>query len=416
MVVYKIHNLIRKGHQALKKAREQMRTLREQREEALHPEEKYLLQAPVKEASIKIDISTQSVAKAALAILAIIAGVFFLIRIQQILIIFFFATFLAISFNPLVNRLQKKLIPRWFSIFLIYITILVVCGLLISSLVPILRDEIPALARSIIHIINNIFPSINLDTASVENQITEIQNYLNTIDISKIQTADIKSLISVAGGTWSNALNIISSVAGGIFTFVIVLVITFFILVNEEGIKNFLKNILPIKYHLYAVHKAELVEEKFGAWIHGEFLLMLVIGLLTFIGLKILGVKYAVTLGIFAGFMEIIPYIGPFLALIPAALIAFNQFPVLALWIIGLYVLIQQIENNIVVPLVMKKAVGLNPLIIMFAMMVGVQFPDLIHPIIGLILAVPIATAIAVFLQDYTEDKKSRKKSFFRRM
>jgi predicted PurR-regulated permease PerM len=134
---------------------------------------------------------------------------------------------------------------------------------------------------------------------------------------------------------------------------------------------------------------------------------MLIIGILTYITLTIAGVHYAVTLAIFAGFCELLPYVGPFLALVPAVILALSQGgPLFMLVVIAIYVGIQQLENNVIVPLVMKKAVGLSPVIIMFAMLVGTSFPKTINPVVGIIISLPIATAISVFVSDYTARKK----------
>ena len=128
----------------------------------------------------------------------------------------------------------------------------------------------------------------------------------------------------------------------------------------------------------------------------GQILLMLIIGVLTYIGLFFLDVKYALTLALIAGLFELIPYVGPFIALIPAAILAFIQAPLLGLLVVILYVVIQQLENYVIVPQVMKKTVGLNPIVIIIVMLIGAKLAG----VIGIILSVPLTASIAEFLKD----------------
>jgi predicted PurR-regulated permease PerM len=130
-------------------------------------------------------------------------------------------------------------------------------------------------------------------------------------------------------------------------------------------------------------------------------ILGLVVGSLVFIALTILGMPYALTLAALAAFTEFIPYVGPFIAAVPAVLIALTEGGFLwAVVVAAVYYVVQWCENNLLVPLIMKRAVGLSPIAIIFAMLVGVSFPEVIHPILGILLAIPVTTIIAVFLND----------------
>jgi predicted PurR-regulated permease PerM len=130
---------------------------------------------------------------------------------------------------------------------------------------------------------------------------------------------------------------------------------------------------------------------------------MFIVGCLTYIGLYFLGIKYALTLALVAALLEIIPYIGPILAAIPAVILGFAQSPFLALLVILLFVVIQQLENYIIVPQVMKKTVGLNPIVIIIVMLIGAKLAG----VIGIILAVPVAAAVAEFLKDIRKESSN---------
>jgi len=194
----------------------------------------------------------------------------------------------------------------------------------------------------------------------------------------------------------SSIFGTIINLFGGLFSAGIVLVISFYLAVQEKGVKRFLVSLTPTEHHHYASDLIERIQSKIGGWMRGQILLMLIIGVLTYIGLFFLDVKYALTLALIAGLFELIPYVGPFIALIPAAILAFIQAPLLGLLVVILYVVIQQLENYVIVPQVMKKTVGLNPIVIIIVMLIGAKLAG----VIGIILSVPLTASIAEFLKD----------------
>ena len=143
------------------------------------------------------------------------------------------------------------------------------------------------------------------------------------------------------------------------------------------------------------------MQKKLGLWLRGQLILCLVIFILTYIGLLILGVKYALIIAVIAGLTEFIPYLGPVLGAIPAVFIAFTQSPTLALFTAILYIIIQQIENNFLVPKIMQKAVGLNPIVSIVAIMIGFS----VGGVVGALLSIPVATAGTVLVEDMLHNK-----------
>ena len=341
-----------------------------------------------------IDISTASVARAALAIVGILALGWFLLEIKNVIALFFIAAFLALALDPFVDWMQDRKIPRGIGTLLIYIIFLGVTGIVISSFVPILANEIPKLAKAVLDWVSG----FGVDTTVIQNEISNFQNYLTNIQ-SNLSGENIKAGLGFLGSVGQNAFAVVKSVAGGVVNFVLVFVIAFFMIIDEDGIKNFLIALFPKRLHRYISEKGSAVQDKFGAWVRGELILMLALGTITFIALKIAGVNYAATLATLAALTELLPYVGPIIALSQGGW-------VLTAVVVVIYIAIQQIEGNVLVPLVMKKAVGLSPVIVMFAMFVGASFPETINPIVGIIIAVPIATAVSVFVHDYAEKKK----------
>ena len=147
------------------------------------------------------------------------------------------------------------------------------------------------------------------------------------------------------------------------------------------------------------------IEKRLGGWIRAEIVLMIIIGLLTFIGLTLLGIDYALPLAILAGFLEIIPNIGPFISAIPAVLVGLFISPLMALAVAALYFLVQQIENNFIVPQLMAKECGINPLITIIALIAGFKLGG----VIGAVLAVPIILLIEIILTEVSTSEKFKK-------
>ena len=165
--------------------------------------------------------------------------------------------------------------------------------------------------------------------------------------------------------------------------------------------KKVVWSIAPPKYQMYIMGLINRMQQKIGLWLRGQLILSLIIFFLTFIGLSILGVKYALVLALIAGMTEFVPYLGPIFASIPAIFLAFTQSPMLGLFVAILYYIIQLTENNIIVPKLMQKVVGLNPIVSIAVLLIGFE----VAGIAGAVLSIPVATAVNVFLTDILENK-----------
>jgi predicted PurR-regulated permease PerM len=397
---------IRKTKNIFQRAHEKIKGIKKAREEREKKEEKGI-KIPKPERRQAVDISTSSVAKAALVIIGILLLAYVLYYIRGILVTFFISIFFAAAINPFVTKMEAKKVPRWLGIFIIYFILVGVIGLLISLIIPILITQIPKIAESIILALGEIFPGIQIDSSLINESVSSIQNYLSNINVSDITKANLNSLLNSASTvfneTWKNTLSIIAGISGGIFNVMLMLVITFFLALDTKGLGKFFVSLFPSKYTPYIVAKAEAIQLKIGEWLLGQLLLSLVIGVTTFIGLSILGVDYAFTLALIAAITEFIPYIGPIIAGIPAILVGLGQGGLFfAFWVFVVTIIVQQIENNIFVPVIMKRSVGLSPVATIFAMMIGYQ----VLGILGIILAVPIATSIGIFISDYSHRQK----------
>lgn len=338
--------------------------------------------------TINISISTATIFK----VLIIILIIGFLYLIRDIVALIFISLILASSFDPWVAWLHRHKIPRGIGILLIYFILFSIFILAIILLIPPITNEISDISVNFPHyyqvVVQGIEKFRNFGNAS---GIPQLQDSLNKLS---------STLTNAAGGI----INTIFGVFGGLISFILVLVITFYFTIEEESLKHFIKSLTPISYQPYVTQLITRIRQKLGLWLRGQIILSLVIFILSFVGLMILDIKYALILAILAGIFEVVPYLGPIISGIPAVFFALTQSPIKALFVVILYFIIHQLENHIITPKIMGKTVDLNPLIIIIVLLVGIKLGG----IIGAILAVPVATAASVFLRDIFENRKNQ--------
>ncbi|MCB9802423.1 AI-2E family transporter [Candidatus Nomurabacteria bacterium] len=335
----------------------------------------------------RVSISTGTIIQT--IIILLVLGFLFLIK--DVLALLFVAVILSAAFDPLVDWLQKKRIPRALSILGVYIIFLsLVAGAIFLLSGPVVQ-QIKDVSR-------------DANTAEFYHKIEDGLKNINQFSLGS-QSANGASGFSVITDSLSKATNgvfsFIVSLFGGVISFFIILVITFYLVVEEDGMKRFIKTLTPIKHQPYVMQLINRIQQRMGYWLRGQLILSLIVFSLVYLGLSILGIKYALILALIAGLFEIIPYLGPLMSAIPAVFFAFAQGPTRAIMVVGLYFLIQQAENHLIVPKVMGKSVGLNPIVVILSILVGARLGGAV----GAILAIPVATAIAVYVEDLVEDK-----------
>ncbi len=357
-----------------------------------------------------VHLSGKSIAKAAFLILAVIAGVWLVIQIQDKLIILFLAMFVAAVIDPGVEILERVGFPRGLAVLTQYFAALFLLLFLVVSLIPIMATQIQDIALLMSVRINTFLasPEISLPLVSdsVNAQLTVLlQTTLQDLSIIKFTDALSQlgqNLSTAAQQSVAFAVRVAGSVVNFFVTMVVVLVLAFFMQLEKERISRWFLSFFPHRYRMYVTVKSEAVHRKIAQWARGQLVLCFSIFLLTLTALLILRMPYALTLAVLAGFCEFIPAVGPFIAAVPSVLIALTQGGLVwGLIIAGIYYVIQWCENNLLVPLIMRRAVGLSPIAILSAMMIGISFPDILHPILGVMLAIPTTTIITIFLEDW---------------
>lgn len=331
-------------------------------------------------------ISMTSILKVLLVVLAVL----FVWFIRDILGLLFVAIIFASALNPWVDAWQRRRIPRGITIIIIYLLVLSVFAGVIYLVAGPVAHEIMALSNN--------FPQYYNEVVDTWNKL---QSLGGDILLNYNLRGNITNNFSLPDATLG-VFGFVKGIFGSIVAFLLVLVMTFYLSVEERNMRHFIKSMIPERHQAYAMHTMSRIQRKLGHWLRGQVILSLVIFIMTYAGLTILGVKYALILALLAGALEIVPYLGPILGAIPAIFLSFQQSPEKALAVLVLYFIVQQLENNLIVPKVMGKVTGLNPVIILVAMLIGAK----VAGIVGALLAIPVTTVIAIFIRDANQSKK----------
>jgi len=339
---------------------------------------------------VQVNISSLTIVKVVL----VIFGLLFFYAIRSILAMVFVAWVLSSALDPWINWLHRYKIPRGVSILSVYVAAAAVLTLSIILLVPPVTNELNSITQNLPSYYGSLRQSLEgiKQTSSQYGLLSAVQQGLDHAAQS-INTAT------------SGIYDAVSSVLSGIVTLIGILVIAFYLTVDEDGLKKFISSLTPVSYQPYIIHKVSQIQKRLSGWLGGQLLLMVFVGTLTGVSLWILGVKYSLVLGILAGIFEIVPVIGPVLSAVPAIFFAFTDYttaPYKPFIVLIMFVLIQQVENQFLVPRVMKRAVGLNPIIIIVSLLIGARLGGLL----GVLLAVPSVAILDVFLQDFLADKQ----------
>lgn len=329
----------------------------------------------------RIEITSNTIFR----IILIILGFLFLYFIRDILIILFTSIIIASAVEPFVIWTKKFKIPRAASVIFVYLLAFGIISLVVSLLIPPISEQIRGLLREL--------PSIVERLSYYFSAVKDLADKYEIHSNPDVFWQDIGSRLGQFGsGIFATTKGIIS----GFGAILMILVISFYLAVEEGGIIKFIKAITSEQHQGYAMNLFERSQHQIGRWLRGQLILALVVGVLVFLGLSMLGVKYALVLALIAAVLEVIPYVGPIISAIPAIILAFLQSPITGLLVLGLYVLIQQIENHLLQPKIMEKAVGLHPVTVIMVLLIGAK----IAGVVGMILAVPLASVISLFIKD----------------
>lgn len=337
--------------------------------------------------NLSVTITPRTFITAILAVL-LVAVLFYL---RDLVLIVLTAVVIASAIEPAVHFFMKWRFPRILAVLTVYMLVgATFSGVLFLFIPPVLEDAAAFLAN-----LPNTLSSIDL--SAITNGL------LPTTIIDTLSSADVlRSLSNTLASSGAGVLTTLSVFFGGLTSFVLILVFSFYFSVQETGVDDFLRVITPIKEQTYVLHLWKRSQEKIGKWMQGQLVLGLIVGVLLYLGLTILGVEHALLLAVLAAMFELIPVFGQILAAIPAVAIAFSGGGLtMALLVVGLYLLVQQFEAHLIYPVVVKKVVGIPPLMVILALLIGYELAGFL----GILLSVPIAAAIQEFVSDIDREK-----------
>lgn len=343
---------------------------------------------------ITIAITTGTIFKTIL----ILVLFYFLFSFRHLLLIILTAVVFASAVEPATKKISDWGLPRSVAVGLIFVSIIsALIGFFFFFVRPIVSDIIS------IDSTYNLSALISGGGTSLAQKGVEVSKDLSSANIFDT----LRGLISDSGSS-EGAITFVRVVFGGFFSFILIVVFAFYLSVQKHGIKNFLRIVTPDKYDDYVVGLWKRTQHKIGLWMYGQMVLGLIVAVLAYLGLALMQVPYALSLAFLIAIFEIVPVFGPVLAAVPAVLIAFTNGtglfpdPVMAAGAVALfYVIIQQFESHLIYPLVVRNVIGVSPILVIIAIVIGVESAG----VLGAILAVPIASALVEFTNDIQERK-----------
>ncbi|MEK7060022.1 MAG: AI-2E family transporter [Patescibacteria group bacterium] len=327
-------------------------------------------------------------------------GLFLIWYLRDLVLVIFSAIILASFVESAIPHFRKIGINRIFGVVIVYLSTVIILALLFYLFVPLLITEVYNFS---------VFLSSYIPNNAILNYFTNdafggakdiINNLSHSLSLTTLLETSKAFISNLSGGFFQ----VIAVAFGGIFNVILIVLISFYLSIQEKGIEKFLRIILPIKYEEYAVDLWERSRKKIALWMKGQLLLGVLITILTYLMLSLMGIQYALLLSIIAGIMELVPY-GILVALIPAVYFSFLSGGLsTALMVTGGYIILHQFEVFLFSPLVIKNVVGLSPLVVIIAAVVGFELSGFW----GLVLAIPVA----VFLMELISDLEKKKTSF----
>lgn len=317
----------------------------------------------------KVEISHRTIVFTAIFIILL----WFLYFIRDIILELFVALLVVSVLDPFVSKLTKFRIPRAISILITYLLFLSIIGVAVYSIVPPLVSQTTNFANNLPGYLERVPTGFIINEQVINQFLSQIGSLPGQV-------------LKVGVSIFSNALGVLT-----------VLIFAFYLLLSKNKLNNNLDTLFGEKRSTEITGVIDAVESKLGSWARGQFTLMLIVGISTYIGLSILGFPYALPLAILAGLFEIVPYLGPIIAAIPAVLIGLGISPLMGLAAGLLALLIQQLENYVLVPKIMEKSAGVSPIVTLLALAIGFRLTG----VVGAIIAIPVFIIIQTLLSKY---------------
>jgi predicted PurR-regulated permease PerM len=333
---------------------------------------------------VRVDVSTKTIIR----ILVILAAVGVAWYLLDVILILLTAVVIASAIEPGIKWFVHKGLHRTLATVAIYL-------LLAIGIFCVFYFILPSLLRQVVEFVN-ILPD-KIKAVSVNPGIGDtLGNAVQNISGSFSASSE-------------NIIGTVSAIFGGVTSFLLIFVLSFYFSVRKGGIEDFLRLITPFRSEQYVIGLWQRSQHKIGRWMQGQLILALIIGVFVFTGLSILGVHNALFLAFISTIFEVIPIFGPIIGAIPGVLIAFTQGGfTFALVVAAMYLIVQQIESNAIYPFIAKKVLDIPPIIVIIALVVGGKLGGFL----GILLSVPLAAALTEYLSDLIENRSIARAKF----
>jgi predicted PurR-regulated permease PerM len=310
--------------------------------------------------------------------------------LRDIVALVIVAVVLAILISPVADLCERHRIPRALGVLAVYLIALGLLGLLFTLIAQPIIAEVQALAGSLPAAWERIIAAAEaLRAFSLEHGLTE--------QLRKFASG-------MQGKVAAGIFGALSGAFGGALEFLLLLVLTFYLSTYATVVRRSLITTAPDRWQPFLIGVVPRIERKMGAWLRGLLTLGVIMGVLVFIGLSVLRVQYALLLAFLAAFAEVVPYVGAIIATVVAVLLTLLQSPAKAIAVLVFFIILQQVENHLLVPKVMQRAVGVHPVLSMIALLVGAK----IGGIPGALLAIPIVAGLLTFSEEYARERRNQ--------
>lgn len=329
--------------------------------------------------------------------LLICAGAYVLWILRGLTLLVLTAIVIASAIEPGIIFFRRRKIPRIVAVSIMYVvTFGSLFGVIYFFLPPLLND-----AQNLITTVPQYLNTLNIPSALGDNSLINTAGTAHQAQSLFDTLYEFRSAFSA--DTSQGAFRLISTFFGGIFSLLIVVILSFYFAIQETGVEDFLKIVSPTEYESYVIDLWRRAQKKIGQWMQGQLLLSLLVAVTIYLGLVLLRIPDALLISVFTAVAELIPIFGSFIAGIPAVLIGYSAGGLIpALYVAGLYIVVNQFEGSLIHPLIVKKVVGVPPLLVLLAIIAGGDLAGFL----GVVLAVPLAAVIREALSDFEKRKR----------
>ena len=327
----------------------------------------------------------------------VLAGTYVLWLLRDLALLVLTAIVIASAIEPGVTFFIRRRLPRFFSALLMYVLVFGSLFVLVYFFFPpIVSDAMSALAT---------FPQY-LSTLNVPASLSSLTSTTGPFAPQHETHSLLQELVyfqSIFSSSSGGVVQLFVSFFGGIFSFVLITVLSFYFAFQDAGVDDFLRLVMPAAHEEYAINLWKRSQKKIGLWMQGQILLSVIIGVLVYLGLLIIGIPYALLLAVFTAMAEVVPIFGSLIAGSIATMVGYSQGGVaLAAVVVGLYIVVNQFESNLIYPLIVKKVVGVPPLLVIVGLIAGYTLAGFL----GVLLSVPIAAVMLEALSDFYRRKR----------